>query len=222
VASIIITIFYSFKLLLLVIDLKHLKQSMKTVILFLLVFAIIPAAFPQIKRGQFLLGGSAHFESTKSDGTINPSYKTRDFFVSPNIGYFIIDKMGAGIGVDFASYKTTTDNTETKNLATTISPFLRYYVLPVPNKVNAFIEVSYVHEKTKWSSLTNSGYYEKAKGYYISAGPSIFLTSQIALEFTLGYQRTISDNFDNTVKSKLISGLGLQIHPGKFRNKSKK
>ena len=194
---------------------------MKILPLFFLLF-ITTTAFTQIKKGQYLLGGGINFESTKEEGSIYPTNKSNNFFISPAIGYFIVDKIAGGLRIDFGSYDSKSDNVETHLTTTTISPFLRYYLLPVPKKVNAFVDVSYLHNKTKWSSYSNPGYYEKAKGYHITAGPSIFLTDQIALEFTLGYKHSKSDNVSKTKSNIINSGFGLQIHFGKNKNKPRK
>lgn len=194
---------------------------MKIFILLSLLLIITTTSFTQIKKGQFLVGGNFNFESTKNENSINSTYESNNFFVSPNIGYFIIDKMAGGLRINIGSYNFKSENVVTHQTNSSISPFLRYYFLPLPKKVNAFIDVSYIHTKTKWSSDSNPGYYEKARGYYLSAGPSIFLTEQVALEFTLGYKHTNSDNFGNTKVNVFSSGLGLQIHIGKNKNKSK-
>lgn len=57
--------------------------------------------------------------------------------------------------------------------------------------------MSYINNKTKISSSLHS----KEKGYYIFAGPSVFLTPTVALEFTFGYEHTLSDDFGNTESS---------------------
>ncbi len=194
---------------------------MKTFSLLALLLTITTTSFTQIKKGQFLTGGTFNFESTKSESSINPTYQSNNFFLSPNIGYFIIDKMATGLRIDFRSYNLKTENLETHQVNTSLSPFLRYYFLPIPKKVNVFFDVSYIHHKSKWSSDSNPGYFEKTRGYYLSAGPSIFLTNQIALEFTLGYKQTTSDNFGNTKENRLNSGFGLQVHFGKIKNKTK-
>jgi hypothetical protein len=126
--------------------------------------------------------------------------------------------MAGGIRLNLEFYDSKSDNIETHYTNTTISPFLRFYFLPAHKKVNAFIDVSYIHNKKKFN-FSNPAHYETAKGYSISAGPSIFLTEQIALEFTVGYKHTLSDNFDNTKSTVINSGLGLQIHLGKNKNK---
>lgn len=75
--------------------------------------------------------------------------------------------------------------------------------------------MGYINNKKKWSSPNNEGYTVKNKGFNISAGPSIFLTDKIALEFILGFKHTKSDNFDNTITNTFNSGFGFQIHLGK-------
>ena len=195
---------------------------MKKLTLSFLLFISTTTAFTQIKKGQYLLGGSVNFESTKEDYSAIPTNTTNNFFISPAIGYFIVDNMAGGLRLDLGFYNTKSDNVETHYITTTISPFLRFYFLPVPKKVNAFIDVSYIHNKTKWKYFSNPAYYEKAKGYSISAGPAISLTEQVALEFTVGYKHTLSDNFDNTKSTVISSGLGLQIHLGKSKDKRKK
>jgi hypothetical protein len=77
------------------------------------------------------------------------------------------------------------------------------------------------YKKSKWSSDSNGGYFVKAKGYYFYGGASIFLTNHIALEFTFGYRHTKSDDFGNTKENKLSSGVGIQIHLGNNKRKSK-
>ncbi len=194
---------------------------MKTITLISLILTLTTTAFAQINKGQFLIGGNINFESIKDENSINGTNESTNYYISPNIGYFIINKLAGGLRIDFGHYNSKSINIETHFNTTTISPFLRYYVLPVPKKVNAFIDVRYIFNKTKWSSPSNEGYYEKKNGYNISAGPSIFLTDKIALEFTLGYKHTKSDNFGITKSNTFNSGLGLQIHLGKVRNRSK-
>ena len=195
---------------------------MKTFILLFLLVTIFTTAFTQIRKGQFLIGGALNFESTKIEYLNNPTQKLNNLLISPNIGYFVIDKMAGGLRIDFRSYNQYSENLVTHQTNTSISPFLRYYFLPLLKKVNAFIDFSYINTKTKFHIPSNPGYFEKAKDYHISAGPAIFLTDQIALEFIIGYRHTKSDDYDKTETNIFNSGFGLQIHFGKIKNKSKK
>ena len=173
------------------------------------------------QEGTVSLGGSVRFESVNEDyRPFNNTYKSNGFFISPAIGYFFINKMAAGLRIDFSSYHSKADSFETRSRSTAVSPFVRYYFLPVAKKVNAFLDVGYLHSKTKWT-FSNSPFYGKSKGFQILAGPSIFLTGQIALEFTLGIKHIKSDSSLEPAKSnKLTTGFGLQIHLGKVKQKT--
>ena len=183
---------------------------MKKITLFFLLFTFA-AAFSQIKKGQYLLGGNISFESTKQQNDINSTFQSNDFDIAPNIGYFIVDKLAGGVRLNFRFYDSKSVDLHIHSTSTSISPFLRYYFLPVPKKINVLIDVSYINNKTKISSSLSS----KERGYYIFAGPSVFLTPIVALEFTFGYEHTLSEDFGNTESSVIKSGIGLQVHLGK-------
>lgn len=186
---------------------------MKLLLLLSFFVLIATTGITQINKGQFLIGGNVSFESIKNDGN-NIGYKTTNVFVSPNVGYFIINNLASGIRLDFRSYKQKAPNNFTQTY-TSISPFLRYYFLPTTKKLNAFIDVSYINYTSKFRNSLGSSFNEKTNGYAISAGPSIFLTPQVALEFTVGYKRTIGKDTYYSKSTMINSGLGLQIH---FRN----
>ena len=185
-------------------------------LLFLFV-VIANNAFAQIKKGQFLLGGSIRFESTKSDYPPYFAYKSNNIFISPDIGYFIINKLAGGLRIDFSSSNSKLDTTGSHSTSMTFSPFIRYYLLPVPKKVNAFADVSYVQTETKWRNYNGGPYYGHSKGFQISAGPSIFLTDQIALEFIFAFRHIIP--FERARLNTFSTGLGLQVHFGKNQTK---
>lgn len=195
---------------------------MKKSTLLALVLGITMTSFAQINRGQFLIGGLINFQSTKNEYSNDPNYKLNTISISPNIGYFIIDKIAAGVRIDIRSYKSNSGVLEARETTTGIEPFLRYYFLPGSKKVNAFIDGSYVHDKTKTRYYSSSDYFfEMSRGYHFSAGPSIFLTNQIALEFTVGYEHIKSNDSGNAKVSTFSSGFGLQVHLGKIKNKAK-
>ena len=192
---------------------------MKTSLLIFLLSLLTGTAFTQISKGQFLVGGNINFESVKDENSIYGSNKNTNYFIAPNIGYFIIDKMASGLRINIGHYILKSRDHESQFNTTSVSPFLRYYFLPIPKKVNAFIDVTYLLTKTKWSDPNNEGYYEKSKGYNIFAGPSIFLTDKIALEFIFGFKHTKSDNFGTSKTNTFHSGFGFQIHLGKVKKK---
>ena len=147
---------------------------MKLFTLISIFLSLTSTGFSQINQGQFLVGGTISFESLKNENSVNGVNESSNFYVSPNMGYFIIDKLAGGLRVNFASYNSKSSNLETHLNSTSFTPFFRYYFLPKAKKVNAFIDAGYIHQKTKWSSDSNDGYYTKANGYSISAGLQSF------------------------------------------------
>lgn len=188
---------------------------MKKIILTTLSLAITIISFAQINKGQFLIGGSVSFESTKSDYQDNRTYVYNNFFLSPALGYFFIDKLAAGVRVDFRSYNYKNyGSLVVHQNNTSLSPFARYYFLPATQKVNVFVDGSYIHNKNKFRNLSSPDFTEKANGYAVAAGPAIFLTKQVALEFTVGYRHSKTVNYPAAIENKFSTGFGLQIHFG--------
>src|SRR5688572_29330687 len=107
---------------------------MKTILLISLFLAVSSTAFTQINKGQFLLGGKISLESINVENSRYDTYQLTNFYISPDIGYFIINKMAGGLRFDFDSYNYKTENIKTHSNSTTISPFIRYYFLPSTNK----------------------------------------------------------------------------------------
>src|SRR5688500_15416979 len=91
--------------------------------------------FSQIKKKQFLAGGTISFESIKNDNSGANVNESNNFYVSPNVGYFVFDKLAGGLRLDFAFYNSRSLNVETLFNSTTVSPFIRYYFLSKANKV---------------------------------------------------------------------------------------
>src|SRR5258706_4638723 len=127
---------------------------MKIFTLLSISFILINTAMSQINKGQFLVGGSTSFESIKNDGTNVVNYKTTTFFVSPNIGYFIIPKFVGGLRLNFSVYKQTTPVSYNQTNIS-LSPFLRYYLLSQKQKFNVLVDASYINVKSK-SRFQNS------------------------------------------------------------------
>jgi hypothetical protein len=176
-------------------------------------------AFTQISRGQSLLGGSIRFESVKESYYPSGSFQGTNIFIAPAVGVFVLNKLAGGVRVDFSSYKSNSSNVETKQTTKALSPFVRYYFLPVASKINAFLDAGYLLSKTKWNSFSNTTFTSTSSGFQILAGPSIFLTEQIALEFTIGLRHTkLGDwgpGLEPAKSTTISSGMGLQIHFGK-------
>ncbi len=169
----------------------------------LLCLAIIVSvnAYSQTEKGSWLLGGSASFSSSKA------SYGDATSFISitPSIGYFIKKDLAVGA-------QATLQNITSMNTATSFSPFVRYYFLPLGSNTKLFVNGSY-----GWGNYLILGSYSGMSTWAISAGPSIFLNRNIALELTLSYAK--DDLAYYGISRTIKFNTGFQIH---FNKKGKK
>ena len=170
----------------------------------------LSSAFSQgnIKKGDWMLGGNAGFTSQKYAG-----YKTTDFNLSPDAGYFFINNFAGGLRASVSSSKTEYQGDETKQSSYELAPFVRYYFLPASQKVNIFADASFGFGQHKYNYGTG---YNKSNFTQlgIMAGPAIFITPATALEIALGYNSSkVKDASDRT--NQLGVSVGFQIHiPG--------
>lgn len=161
--------------------------------------------FAQINRGQFLVGGNAGFESGKF-GDVDAS-KYTSFELSPDAGYFFIDNLAGGLRLNLESTKFKDAEDATSSVL--IAPFVRYYFLPVAQKVNIFADASYGFGSMK------DGQSESFNQYSFMAGPAIFLTPNTALEFALQFRSAGGDAFGGEDRQNNFGiNVGFQIHLG--------
>lgn len=196
---------------------------MKTIIfLFSLIAFTFDPALCQIQKGNFLIGGNITYQSIDNNRSYSGNYSSDQFSVSPGVGYFLIDRLAAGFRFDLEFIKSKSENVNTKYTSTSISPFVRYYFLPVSNKINFLVDAAYIHfyEKNRFGGVMQP-YYERSNGYSISAGPAFFLSDQVALEFTVGWKHISKDDFDKTNTNMINTGFGLQIHLHKSKGRSR-
>ncbi len=176
---------------------------MKLKLLAIVILLSSSATFAQIKKGQWMIGGDATFTSTKY--TDNPTITELSF--NPAAGYFFMDKLAGGLRVDIstASYGSGSGS------ATSFfgSPFLRYYFLPVAQKVNLFADASY-----GIGSVSATGADTKSTTLMrIMVGPSIFLNQHTALQIAPFYRRKGATDLDDKTDTFGMA-IGLQIHIG--------
>lgn len=197
---------------------------MKHLLLLTILFSITSAAFSQINKGQWLLGGNASFSTDKNNGGISKDRSTT-FQLSPNAGYFISDKLAVGARISFLRDKNEIEYgsyTEITNTNVSLSPFVRYYFLPKSEKLNLFADAGYLYGRTKnayegiYVGQPSNSYTSKgtSHGYQVSAGPVIFLNPNTAVELTLSYNYQKQKDYDYTNKG-FMAGIGFQIHLGK-------
>ncbi|UCH13175.1 MAG: outer membrane beta-barrel protein [Bacteroidales bacterium] len=156
-------------------------------------------AFNQTEKGNYLLGGGASASINFSNGS-NTFY----FALSPNMGYFIIDKLTIGASLPLSLFAR--EGNTTINYG--ITPNLRYYFGP-PSDIMIFVTGAF---GVKGSSTKFNDSSDSSSGIRGSAGigGTYFLNESIGLEAILGY------NFEKWAESDLNSAvvlsLGFQIY----------
>ena len=181
---------------------------MKKILLTTALSGALTLAFTQgnIHKGSWMLGGNASFTSTKIsdfDGS------TTTISLSPNVGYFFVDQLAGGLRVSLESLKEEGDDAETM---WSLSPFARYYFLTPAKKVNVFLEASY-----GFGGFSFGGESVNINQFSFMAGPSIFLTPAVALEFGIGYTSIGGELYDLMISDGSRSNtfglnIGFQVH----------
>lgn len=169
----------------------------------------------QLDKGIWLLGGTGNFSSSKniysSPALITTSNSTT-IKISPNIGYFIIDKLSIGVKVSYSQYKdiATMPIGAVSNVKRfEFGPFLRYYFLAKEKDVNILSEISYQYGKYSFNPSKGN-----INTISFLVGPAIYFNSSVALEFLAGYYSRIENvgqQYKSSQKSFQIA-IGFQFH----------
>lgn len=190
----------------------------KSFILMLGLFASV-CSYAQFEQGTLMIGGSAGLEFTKdknkNGGTTVERSKTTNFFLEPQVGYFVIDRLaiGGGLGLGLSSTKYTDEYGGDKVNSTRIAvePFARYY-LPQNIFFQGKFMVGSVSYKEKNDGRTEKDSYSLT-GFALSAGYSILLNDNVAIEPQVGYQSEAQKDGDwKYVDSGFYLRAGLQVY----------
>ncbi len=173
---------------------------MKKTIIALSMLFICGSAFAQIEKASWLVGGNVDYQSSKV-----ASITTSSFSFSPNIGYFLADKLAGGVRAQFLSSKVSGEDAITHN---NIGPFLRYYFLQKSGKTNIFLDGNF-----SFGSTSILGTSVSHTSYGFNAGPAFFLNKHTALEITIGYDALKAET-DDVWTNAIKMGVGFQIHLG--------
>jgi hypothetical protein len=161
----------------------------------------------QITKGNWMVGGSGNFTNYKStfqSGNTEMTQSGSALYISPNLGYFIVDNVVLGSIVSFSFSNPSGDNNNSQGYG--LSPFIRYYFRKSDKMINPFLQTSYSFNQGK----SDSGGSNKSNGYTVKGGSAIFFNSSVALELSLNYD---SQKFNSDVKSNNFTvGIGFQIH----------
>jgi hypothetical protein len=123
---------------------------MKRVFILISTCLFTSSLFAQLNKGQWLAGGNAGFayENSTDNDLQHSALKQTDEQFAPAVGYFLLDKLCAGIRIasSFSNSKNSYSppdsiyNSKSTSYGISAAPFVRYYFLPKKNKVNLLAE----------------------------------------------------------------------------------
>lgn len=173
-------------------------------LLFIASLLFTGVANAQITKGNWMVGGSGSFKSytSKRFDNGNNTFKYNFTEISPNIGYFFIDKLVVGTKINL----TFTKSLDVLDKSYNIGPFIRYYFLKPENQINVFAQANFGYGE--YINDDNSKF--PTRNYGFKVGPVIYLNSSVALEMGLEYNKS---NENSTLDSNYFQiSLGFQIH----------
>jgi hypothetical protein len=178
---------------------------MKHILIFVMIITHSLISTGQTTKNNFLVGGNGRITSQKQ--TLNSeNSRTIDLNLKPQIGYFFVDKFSAGISTTYSFTKTTYSGSIAKSEYFGFGPFCRYYFLDNSNQINFFAESAY-----QFINESGNNYSNKSNLFSLSAGPVIFLNSNIGVEITGNYDY-YKNNSNNIIGIKYSLNIGFKIH----------
>ncbi len=187
------------------------KKNLSLIMLLLFLSSI---AFAQVEKGKWFVAGYSNFgldigtSKYKSGGTTTENYKYSDFYFSPEAGYFVIDKLAAGLFLEFDRYTEKYDDGD-KDFDTKIiiGPFVRYYILEY-KKLWPYVEGRVGFGSEKYTNNYDSDY--KPKWSYfttkLGAGATYFVANHVGIDLFMGYDYDVwTDKSDYSNASKQVS-----------------
>ncbi|MBD3750436.1 MAG: hypothetical protein IE931_13175 [Sphingobacteriales bacterium] len=195
-------------------------------LLFFILFFYLPG-FAQLDKNTWIVGGGGTFSSVNdefSSNTVSTEYKRTNLQLSPQIGYFIKDKLAVGLkpSIWWEKDKGLSSNSLTisESIRLDYGPFFRYYFLPKEKPFNILTEVSYQYGNVKDNYSKNRG---TRNNFEVLVGQAVYFNSTVGMEFLIGYQNqqeklTSSNNASNysSIKKGLLVSVGFQIHLTKY------
>ncbi len=130
---------------------------MKKIFLLLILTTAYSMAQCQLNKGIWLVGGSGSFYNYHEDYTsmqTNFTAKYTEIDIAASVGYFVADKVAAGLRPTFSSEKgkamqNGTPNGYTNNYKIAAGPFVRYYFLQMDKALIYFLMLAINGESIK-------------------------------------------------------------------------
>lgn len=185
---------------------------MKIIKLFLIAITLFTvSASSQITKGNWMVGGNGSFSNKEiyDNNFKNNKGKTSELSINANIGYFIIDKLQAGVRFGYDDYKIRNVGSKDGNRYwAQYGAYTRYYFLKPAKLLNIYLDGEYFFSNNAFS---NGEYNDRKDGYSFSLGPTIFFNSSVAMELGLNYSSMKTRVLSDTTENNLQFTIGFQI-----------
>jgi outer membrane protein W len=203
----------------------------KTIVLSVLALTVCCAKGQTTKNNWFVGGGFAFTSASQKESGTPGSTNSTAFLITPNAGYFFIDNLAAGFNLNLNStHNSDNGGISATGIYFTAGPLARYYFNIAPTvKLFVHADASWGSSKETYSSSSAGITFQNQPSAPISiyegkAGAAFFLTPNVALEFTAGYQSlTEKDNSGGEIEKfttgSIIVGIGFQVYLGPAKHK---
>jgi hypothetical protein len=158
--------------------------------------ATLNTAKGQLTKGNWLVGGSGNFAIQKRK-VLDGNTKNTRLQLSPNIGYFFVEKLVAGVKPVWELGASSLPGSSNSSYNLSLGPFLRYYLLPADRPLNVLTETSY---RYGWGSGNN-----RQNMYSISTGPVMYFNTSVGLELTANYEVFNTLNGERSAKTFFLA-----------------
>jgi len=197
--------------------------------LFLMLLFMSSIAFAQVEKGKWFIAGYSNLgldigkNKTKSGSTTTENYKYSNFNITPEVGYFVMDKLVAGLYIDFYRDAQKYDDGD-KDFTTNfiLGPFVRYYIMEYKG-LWPYVEGRVGFGTENYTNNYNSDW-ESKYSYFttkLGAGATYFVTKHVGFDLFMGYDYDVwTDKTDSNNESKEKYGsfelnIGLVVTIGK-------
>lgn len=180
-------------------------------------------SFGQLDKTNWLIGGNGTFNSFNHNyqsTVVNSESNVTEIKTTPNIGYFVVDKLAVGLKSSFSWRKEKEISAgagKSNIIRFDYGPFIRYYFLDKEKPFNLLVDLTY--------QFGNLNFIPGDKGirnnFSVVGGPVLYFNSSLGIEFLLGYRiekeklvstSSIPQNLFNDTKKGFQFSIGFQIH----------
>lgn len=186
-----------------------------------------------LDRGNFMVGSAVGFATANSKVTTNDveeeGLTAQQLNIAPAIGYFVIDNLALGLGVDWTLNNVTEPNDdETDDSNVLFGPFIRYY-FPLGENVAAFGVANFGFGNSSNTAVVG-GISEEINtnlfAFGVGPGLTVYTKGGFGIEaiFKYNYAQSEFDTEINQIKAstetrtnQFAISLGMQYYFGGFR-----